>query len=101
MGQLTPAGLTLSEANAVLALWWHLPPDIAVACFSDPDDGLVAHVLRDGVGIVAAVLRMGGQLALLDLKRDLGGVSGRYEAIGDVVNALWLSFAEPGPGPCH
>ena len=101
VGDLTPAGLTLPEANAILALSWHLSAGDALACFSDPDDGLVVHVLREGAGAVAAVVRMEGHLALLDFNRCLGGVSGRYDAIRDVVNVLWLCLVETGPGPCH
>ena len=94
-------GLTLSEANAILALSPHLASGHVIACFCDPDDGVVAHVLREGVGAVAAVVRMGGYIALLDFNRCLGGVSGPYNAIGDVVNVLRLSLADTGPGPRH
>ena len=98
---MIPVGLPLSEVNAILALSPYLASGHVIACFCDPDDGVVAHVLREGVGAVAAVVRMGGHIALLDLNRCLGGVSGPYDAIKDVVNALWLSLAEIGPGPCH
>ncbi len=101
MGDMISTGLTLPEANAVLALSPHLASGYVVAWFCDPDDGLVAHVLREGVGAVAAVVRMGGHIALLDFNRCLGGVSGRYDAIRDVVNVLWLSLADTGPGPRH
>lgn len=101
MGDVTPTGLTVPEANAILALSPHLSSNHVIAWFCDPDDGLVAHVLRESVGAVAAVVRVGGHLALLDFNRCLGGVSGRYDAIGDVVNVLRLSLAETGPGPWH
>ena len=94
-------GLTTPETRAVLALSPHLLPGHFIACLPDPDDGLVAHIMRDGVGAIAAVARINGQLALLDFKRCLDGASGRYETIGDVVNALWLSLADFGSGPGH
>ena len=100
MGDLTSVGLTLPEANAILGLSWHLSPGDAIACFSDPDEGWIVHVLREGAGVVVAVVRMEGHLALLDYNRILGGVSGRYEAIKDVVNVLRLFLAVPA-GPCH
>jgi hypothetical protein len=101
LGDVIPAGLTLPEANAILALSPYLASGHVIAWFCDPDDGLVAHVLREGVGTIAAVVRMGEHIALLDFKRSLGGVSGRYDAIRDVVNVLRLSLAEAGPGPLH
>ena len=94
-------GLTTPETRAVLALSPHLSPGHFVTCLPDPDDGLVAHIMRDGVGAIAAVARIDGQLALLDFKRCLDGASGHYETIGDVVNALWLSLADFGSGPVH
>ena len=94
-------GLTTLEARAVLSLSPHLSPGRFIACLPDPRDGLVAHVMQDGVGAIAAVARINGQLALLDFERCLDGASGRYDAIADVVNALWLSLAEFGPGPAH
>lgn len=101
MGDMTSTGLTVPEANAILALSPHLSPGHVIAWFCDPDDGLVAHVLRESVGVVATVVRVGGHLALLDFNRCLGGASGRYDAIGDVVNVLRLSLAETGHGPWH
>lgn len=95
------SGLTPPEARAILAMSHHLPPDHAVACLSDPADGLFAQVVREGLGVVAAVARVNGHLALLDFKQCLDGASGRYEAIGDLVNALRLSLADFGPGPRH
>ena len=95
------SGLTTPEARAMLAMSHRLPPDHAIACLSDPTDGLFAQVVREGSGVVAAVARINGHLALLDFKPCRGGASGRYEAIGDVVNVLWLSLADTGPGPCH
>lgn len=101
MVTMTSLGLTLPEARAMLAMSHHLPADHAIACLSDPRDGLFAQVVKEGLGVVAAVARVNGHLALLDFKRCLDGASGRYDAIEDVVNALRLSLAEPGLGPYH
>lgn len=98
---MTPIGLTVPEAKAIFALLSHLSSGHAIAWIRDPDDGLVAHILRESVGVVAVVIRIGGHLTVLDFNSCLGGVSGRYDAIGDVVNVLRLSLAETGPGPWH
>ena len=100
MGDLTCVGLTLSEANAILGMSCHLSPGEAIACFSDLNEGWVVHVLRKGTGVVAAVVRLEGHLALLNFNRGWLGVLGRYDAIGDVVNVLRLFLAAP-TGPYH
>lgn len=98
----TPSfGLTTPETHAMLALSHHLPPFIAVVCLADPHDGQIAQIVREGLGVVAAVVRINGHLALLDYRRYLDGVAGQYETMGSVVNALRLSLANFGPGPRH
>ncbi len=72
-------GLTSFETHAVLAMSHHLPPFHAIACLADPDDGLVAQVVREGLGVVAAIARINGHLALLDYRQYLDGVAGRYD----------------------
>jgi hypothetical protein len=62
---------------------------------------MVAQVVREGLGVVAAVVRINGHLALLDYRQYLDGVAGGYETIGSVVNALRLSLADFQPGVRH
>lgn len=98
---MIPNGLTNPEIEYIHRLSWQLPTGDALACSCDPCDGLIVQVWRKGAGVVAGVARKGEHLVLLDFNRCLGGMAGRYDAIEDVVNALWLSLAATSPGLRH
>jgi hypothetical protein len=87
-------GVTLAEGAAVVGLMAYLPEHFALAFQTQPGEGMFVQVLDGGPGggVVAAISRINGFLAVMDFRHELLGASGKFDDIGACVVAIRAAY---------